>query len=295
MRILTTTSSFGEYEIPENIELIKNPYQRKLTEQELLSLLLEYKPSGLIAGLEPVTEAVMKQCDFLKVVSRCGVGIENVDIKAAEKAGIKVFNTPEAPVASVAELTVTLILMLLKKIKENEQSLRKGNWKGPKGSMLFEKKAAVLGYGRIGKKVASLLEAFGAEIIVYDINQGNLEHIIMQADIITLHLPYNIDTKNIISMKMFEKMKSTCLLINTARGGLINEDDLYIALKDKIISGAAIDCFLEEPYHGKLCELDNIILSPHMASSSIEARAQMEQEALKNVLDEMNRLESLGG
>lgn len=289
MKILTTTSSFGDYELPENIELIKNPLMRKLTEEELSDLLLVHEPDGLIAGLEPVTESVMKQCKTLRIVSRCGVGLENVELDAAKKLGIKVTNTPLAPVASVAELTVTLILSLLKKIRENDQSVREGSWKGPKGNMLADKKAAILGYGRIGQYVSSLLQAFGAEILIYDVNQGDLDDIISKADIITLHLPYNEKTKNMIDKKRFSEMKKNCLLINTARGGLVNEDDLYDALKNKRISGAAIDCFAEEPYHGKLCELDNIILSPHMASSSLESREKMEKEALENVLEELIR------
>lgn len=297
MRILTTTSSFGNHITPDDTELIRNPLHRRLTESEAESIINELKPDAIIAGLEPLTEKVISNKPYLKIISRCGVGMDNVDLNYAAANGIKVFNTPNAPVESVAEMTVALILTLIKKINISDAIMRNGGWKGPKGNMLRGKTVGIIGCGRIGTRVADILHAFGSKLIGYDTNGVNsrvimstgLDQLISEADIVCLHVPYIADTVNIIDSRILALMKKTALLINTARGGLIDEKALYNALKNNEIGGAALDCFMVEPYIGPLKELDNIILSPHMASSAVESRYIMEKEALENILNNIGR------
>ncbi|MFO7612286.1 MAG: phosphoglycerate dehydrogenase [Clostridia bacterium] len=292
MRILTTTSDFGEHDIPDEIELIRNPYGRMLSEKEISKILDEIRPDAIIAGLEPLTQNVLEGKPYLKVISRCGTGLDNVDLDAAKRLGITVFNTPDAPMAAVAEMTVALMLSLIKRINIYDEVIRRGEWKSPRGNMLSGKTVGIVGCGRIGEYVSRLLTPFGCDIIGYDIGRIPAGHIkpvefdflIKSADIISLHVPYNESNRHIIGVAEINKMKKNALLINTARGGLIDEAALYDALSLGTISGAAIDCFEKEPYDGPLKELSNVILSPHMASSAEESRQGMEKEALENAL-----------
>ena len=212
--------------------------------------------------------------------------------------GIKVTITPDAPLISVAEHTLALILSLVKKITLLDSKIRKCEWKGPKTNLVSGKTVGVIGCGRIGTYVSKLLKSFGCLVLGYDpyVKEHDIcamvgfEELITKSDIITLHLPLNSDTKNIIGLKQLKQMKPTALLINVARGGLVDEAALYEALRDKEITGAAVDCFVEEPYNGQLLKLDNTILTPHMGSSAIEARVMMEQQAVRNLLEELKKL-----
>ncbi len=290
--ILTTTSSFSINDFPTGLNVIHNPYKRKLTEDEIKGLIAKYQPVGIIAGVEPLTREVLMTAKKLKVISRCGIGVDSVDLKAAEELGIKVTITPEAPMISVAELTIGLILSLIRKINVLDAGIRKGEWKGPKGNLLSGKTVGIIGCGRIGTYVSRLLKAFGCNVIGYDNHVREhevcrivgFEELLKESDIITLHIPYTEENKNIIGAEQLKKMKPSCLLINAARGGLIDEDALYEALKNGEIAGAALDCFAEEPYKGPLTKLENTVLTPHMGSSAIEARIMMEKQALDNLV-----------
>jgi D-3-phosphoglycerate dehydrogenase len=164
--ILITTSSFGKDDsTPLDLlrkagyEIIVNPYKRKLTEEEVLDLLLEIKPTGMIAGVEPLTARVLQQAKGLRVVSRCGIGLDSVDLDAARGLGIIVRNTPDAPSTSVAELTIGLILNLIRRISFMDRELRKGNWTKESGSLVQGKNVGIVGLGRIGKRVSEILLA----------------------------------------------------------------------------------------------------------------------------------------
>ncbi|HHW00448.1 MAG TPA: phosphoglycerate dehydrogenase [Clostridiaceae bacterium] len=292
MYILTTTSSFSINEFPDGLNVIHNPYKRKLTGDEIKDLIIKYQPVGIIAGVEPLTREVMMAAENLKVISRCGIGIDSVDMKAAGELGIKVTITPEAPMISVAELTIGLILSIIRKITVLDAGIRKGGWKGPKGNLLWGKTVGIIGCGRIGTYVSRLLKAFGCDVIGYDpyikeheiCRMVGFEELLEKSDIISLHIPYTDENKNIIGAAQLKQMKPTCLLINAARGGLIDEDALYEALKNGEIAGAALDCFAEEPYSGPLTKLENTVLIPHMGSSATEARIMMEKQALDNLI-----------
>lgn len=293
MRVLVTTSSFGKaYPMPldmlkEKCEVLLNPYGRKLTTEEFIEL--TDGMDGVIAGVELITKDALNKRRNLKVISRCGVGMDSVDQDACKELGIKLFNTPEAPVASVAELTVAIVLDLLKNVSNMNASLKAGNWNKMTGLMLEGKKVGIIGLGRIGMRVAKLLSAFDTKIAYTDIEKKDVPYVFMDksellkwADIISIHSSFCEEGKFIIGNDELKLMKGS-YLVNTSRGRFVDEDALYDALKDGDIAGAALDVFSSEPYAGKIKELDNVILTPHVASSAKEGRAVMEMEAVRNL------------
>ena len=298
MKILTTTSTFStKIDIP-GAEVIHNPNKRRLTEQEIGEMIEKHQPVAIIAGVEPITREVLKKAENLKIISRCGVGLDSVDLAAAAEMGIRVANTPDAPTVSVAELTIALILNLLRNVNACDSRMRAGAWPTNHGFELKGKQVGLIGCGRIGTCVAGLLKAFGCRILGYDpfvaehpvCRMVELDELLRCSDIVSLHIPFTRENKHIIGANELGLMKNSALLINVARGGLVDEDALYAALKQNTIAGAAMDCFAVEPYKGKLAELQNIILTPHMGSGTREARMQMEQQALDHVIAELRGL-----
>ena len=307
LKVLVTTIPFGEIDpLPvkqlnaiKNLRLVINPFNRKIKEDELRDLIKDF--DFLIAGTEPITEKVLGKADRLKVISRVGIGLDNVDLKSARRKGIKVCYTPDAPSAAVAELTIAHMLNLLRKIPTVDNSIRNGIWKRFQGERLATKTIGIIGVGRIGTRVIKHLQGFNPKRIlindlidkseleqVYNVCSTSKEEIYRKADVITLHVPLTSLTKNLVTMKETSLMKSNVILINTSRGGIINEEDLYTCLRQGLISGAAIDTFEEEPYSGKLVELDNCYISCHMGSMTKDCRARMEQEATEDVLRFIN-------
>ena len=298
--ILITTSSYGK-EDPAPLEVlteagynvILNPYQRKLIQGEVHDLISMHKPVGMIAGVEPLTAEVLKIADKLKVISRCGVGLDNIDQEVAFERGIKIINTPTAPCKSVAELTVTLILASLRKIVEANQSVKQGVWVRPRGQLLGGKVIGIIGCGRIGTTVASLLAGFDVKLLGFDayltehylIKLVNLDELITGSDIITLHLPLTESTEHMVNDTFLKSMQLGSILVNTSRGGLIDEQALYDNLLSGHLNSACIDTFEQEPYNGKLVKLPNAILTPHIGSYTRESRISMEIEAALNLLE----------
>jgi D-3-phosphoglycerate dehydrogenase len=301
-KVFISTTSFAKDD-PTPLKLLKNagldvsinPFARKLTEKEISGFLLDI--DYLIAGTEPLTKLVLESAKKLKSISRVGAGLDNVDLDAAKHLGIKVFNTPHGPTQAVAELTVGLILDILRMSGSMDRDIRKGIWKKRMGSLLKGKKVGIIGFGRIGQKVAELLTPFGAEIAHYDINVVKtvmkctykpINELLQWADIITLHCPASEENKPLIGKEEFKNMKKGAWLINTSRGGLVDERSLYTSLKEGYLSGAALDVFEKEPYDGPLSELDNVILTPHIGSYAKEARIEMEADAVENLLAGLN-------
>jgi D-3-phosphoglycerate dehydrogenase len=294
-KIAITTTTFGVYNnsvlMPlseRGYKYMLNPYKRKITPEELVEI--AYDAVGIIAGTEQISEEIIQQLEKTKVISRCGVGMDNIDIDAAENAGIKVYNTPDAPTSAVAEVTVGLMINLLRKVSQMENELKMGLWKKRMGNLLCEKKIGIKGFGRIGKKVAELLKPFGCEIAYADpfvedgllgLQRLSLKELLCWADIITIHVGVN---EKLIGEKEFQCMKEGALIINTSRGGVADELILYENLKNGHLSGAALDVFEVEPYTGPLKELDNVILTPHIGSYALEARVEMEKQAVENLL-----------
>lgn len=300
--ILITTSSF-DVEASQSLsqlraqgwEFVLNPMKRKLTADEVTELLKTHQPLGMIAGVEPLGGPQLSANRALKVLSRCGTGMENVDLLAARELGIAVFNTPDAPSPSVAELALGLILACLRQIPQADRAIREGRWGAIKGSLLSGKTVGIIGFGRIGKKLAQLLSGFGVSLKVCDpmVTQDDLsggalrvelDTLLSESDIVSLHLPGGTETHHLISANRLSKMKKGAVIINIARGGLIDETALLAALQSGHIFAAGLDVFEHEPYDGPLARHPNVVLTSHMGSSAQETRRIMEEEAAANLL-----------
>ncbi len=302
-KIVIGPSSFAEIDqtplnclIAAGCLVIDNPFKRKLTKQELLQLLDE-DVVGLIAGLETIDQEVLEKTG-LRVVSRVGAGVSNVDMEAAQSLGIPVFNTPAAPVNAVAELTIGALLGLLRMIPRMDQALREGKWQKKIGTQLLGKTVAIIGFGRIGRRVANLLTPFGVQLLVVDpyvdenacgeCRKVTLHEALPEADVFTLH---SSGHDCIIGAKEFAHMKRGSYLLNVARGGVVVETALAEALEDGTVAGAWLDTFEEEPYRGALGTYPNVILTPHVGSYTAECRRQMEMEAVNNLLNYLKEQE----
>jgi len=303
--ILISPSSFGKIS-DEPFRLLKevgfnfinNPYGRKLSEEEVIDLAADCV--GIIAGVEPLTAKVMDALPKLKCISRVGAGMDNVDLEYASRKGITVVNTPDGPTRAVAELTLAMTMSLLRRIPQANANLKQKKWEKELGNLLFGKIIGVIGLGRIGRMVASQFRSLGNQVIGCDLNpdpewaQNNgvllsdMGNLLKEADILTLHIPGNADKPPVIGRSELSKCKDGAFLINIARGGVVDEDALYQALKLGKLKGAAVDVFSNEPYDGVLCELENIILTPHLGSYASESKLQMEIDAVKNLIQGLN-------
>ena len=281
------------------VEVKLNPFAARLTEEQVIDL-LGTNTIGLIAGLEPLTKNVLQAAKSLKVIARVGTGLDSVDLVAAKELEIAVLNTPDAPTKAVAELTIAHILGLLRHVSQADRQVRAGVWKGLMGSLLETKTVGIVGFGRIGKRVATLIAAFGASVIISDaqvkssdFENVGLDELCTRSDIVSLHLPYSQATHHIIDEKRMNLMKKGSVIVNISRGGLVDEAMLLVALKSGHLAGAALDCFEQEPYEGELRNLENVQITAHMGSYARETRDLMEQEAsrlLVNALHEKNLL-----
>lgn len=295
-KIIIGPSSFAEIDkapltrlIAAGYDVVDNPYKRKLTKKELFEL-LDRSVVGLIAGLETLDREVLEK-GGIQVVSRVGAGLSNVDLEAARDLGIQVFNTPDAPTTAVAELTIGAMLSLLRMIPQMDQALHEGQWQKKIGFQLQGKTVAVVGFGRIGRRVTGLLSPFGVKILVVDpyayestcsdYRRMTIQEALTEADIVTIH---SSGHDCIIAEKEFALMKKGAYLLNVARGGLISEKFLVKAIEDGTLAGAWLDTFEDEPYKGQLCSYKNVILTPHVGSYTAECRSRMEGEAVENLL-----------
>jgi D-3-phosphoglycerate dehydrogenase len=301
-KILTSPSSIGQIsQEPFDLlksngyEIINNPYGRKLTESEVISLASDC--IGIVAGVEPLNSTVIDALPNLRCISRVGVGMDSVDISYAESKDIKVLNTPNGPTRAVAELTLGLTISLLRKIPNAHYDLKNRIWKKQTGNLLYEKKVGVLGLGRIGRMVAEMFRALGNPVIGYDLypdldwaEKNNveilgLEQLLNQSDILTIHVPGNSDGSAVLNQEELSYLKDGAFLVNVSRGGVINEDALYEMLTNGKLSAAALDVFSNEPYSGKFCDLDNVILTPHIGSYAKEGKLKMEVDAVINLIN----------
>jgi len=278
-----------------SISYLINPIGRKLKEDELAEMVSDAEV--LIAGTEPITAKVMDRAGRLKLISRVGIGLDSVDLLAAEKRGIQVSYTPDAPAPAVAEFTIGLMLSLLRSIHTANQGMHAREWNRYFGRRLAECTIGIVGVGRIGSKVLQHLAGFQPRRVMLNdlapkplpVSNLNVEweskdSIYEQADIISLHLPLTPQTKGLIQAGQLLRMKKDAVIINTARGGIINEADLAQALRSGHLAGAAIDVFEQEPYRGELAAIDRCLLTSHMGSMSIDCRAQMEIEATREAI-----------
>ena len=257
------------------------------TDRTALLAALENASAILIRSATQVDAEAIAAAKQLKVVARAGVGLDNVDIKAATSAGVMVVNAPTSNIISAAELTVGHILSLARHIPAAHGALAQGQWKRSKytGVELFEKTVGIIGLGRIGALITARLQAFGMNIVAYDpyvtaaraqqlgVTLLPLDELLATADFITIHMPKTPETTGMISDAQLALMKPTAFIVNVARGGLIDEDALYRALTTNEIAGAGLDVFVHEPPTGSpLLDLPNVVVTPHLGASTDEAQ-----------------------
>lgn len=253
---------------------------------------------ALIAGLEDIGEELINSAEKLKVISRYGVGYDKIDLAAAKKRGIQVTITPGANGDSVADLAVALMLDLARNVTVMDSSIKSKDQKRPQGIEMFEKTLGVIGAGRIGQGVAVRCRGFSMKILAYDVFQNeefiretgaeyvDLKRLLAESDFITIHSPLTEETKNMISTPQFKMMKKDAIIVNTARGGVIDEAALYDALKNGEIRGAGLDATVDEPpYDSPLMSCENCIFTPHAGAATKEASSKMSLMAAENAVD----------
>jgi D-3-phosphoglycerate dehydrogenase len=263
----------------------------------LLSALAE-ADAVLVRSATQVDAEAIAAAPGLKVVARAGVGLDNVDIKAATTAGVMVVNAPTSNIVSAAELTVGHILSLARHIPAAHSALAQGQWKRSKytGVELFEKTVGIVGLGRIGALITARLQAFGVNVVAYDpyvtparaqqlgVTLLSLDELLATADFVTIHMPKTAETTGMIGLEQMKAMKPTAFVVNVARGGLIDEDDLYTALTTGEIAGAGLDVFVSEPpVDQKLLGLENVVVTPHLGASTHEAQEKAGVSVAKSV------------
>ena len=275
----------------------------EITDFSKANLMKELKEVDAVAlRTATLDEDILIHCPKIKIISRHGVGYNNVDLDYLDKHKQALAVTGTSNAVSVAEHVMTMFLYLAKKINQSDTLVRTNQFmnKASLGNFfeLYQKNILILGFGRIGQAVAKRCKAFDANILVYDpfvdkaiIQKNDYRKVefdagIKEADYITIHIPLSDQTKNLISKKEFENMKDNSIIVNTARGGIINEQDLYWALKNKKIYGAGTDVFEIEPPNNNnpLFTLDNILLSPHNAALTLECRKRMAIETVENII-----------
>jgi D-3-phosphoglycerate dehydrogenase / 2-oxoglutarate reductase len=307
VNIFVSTYPFGLYDKAPREALEKtgwnisyNSHRRKLKPAELAELAIDCE--GLVAGTEDLT-LLVQAGSKLKFISRVGIGLDSVPIPLCVKKGIKVSYTPDAVTAAVAELTLGFMIQLPRQVHIADREIRKGGWSRPVGKRLGESVIGIIGCGRVGQYVLRLLKEFRPQkVLINDITDVSCqvktilentaisyqfvskEEIFSSADVITVHTPLTELTKKMISLDQLKKFQKTAYLINTARGEIVEEGSLYIALKNNWIAGAAIDVYEEEPYHGQLIELENTILTEHIGSCSFDCRLLMELGAAEEMV-----------
>ena len=272
---------------------------RPLTEEELKQVIRDV--DALIVGIDRITDEVLKHANRLKVIANHGVGFDNIDLEAATKRGIPVVYSPHANADSVADFTLGLIIALLRKIVDAHLATKSGKFRLKKflGVELCNKVIGIIGFGQIGSRVAQRALSFGMKVITYDpyvkeevlakfnARKVSLEELLRTSDIVTIHVPLTEKTRNLIGEKELKLMKSGAVLINTARGGIVNENALYKALREGWIAGAAIDVYEKEPpsKDNPLFKLDNIIVTPHIAFFTKEAVRRMDMMIAQDIVN----------
>ena len=244
----------------------------------------------VVRSATKITREVIEAADILRLIVRAGVGLDNVDVEAAKKKGITVQNTPEAPTVSVAEMVFAMMLAMARNVAQADSSMKEEHWEKKKltGTELWNKTLGIIGLGRIGYEVARKAKAFDMEVLAYDVvdisqtckevgaKKTDLNDLIKNSDYISVHVPLVPQTKGMIGEEEFAMMKKSAFLVNTARGGVVDEKALLKALNDGEIAGAALDVFENEPpLDWELVKHPRLVATPHLASSTVEAQVRV--------------------
>jgi len=303
MKILITPRSFASFSdkplkmlTERDYKIKRNNTGRPYKKEEMLKLIKDV--DGIIIGIDELSAEIIEEADELKVISKYGTGLDNIDINMATNKEIIVTSTPTANVDAVADLAFGLILSLARRIPEADKKTKSGKWEKIIGKSVWEKTIGIIGLGKIGRQVVRRAKGFETNILVFDIVKDkkfaqkygikyvNLEKLLRKSDYITIHIPLNDATRNMISYEELEKMKKDAFLINTSRGGIVDEEALYDALKNNKLRGAALDVYTNEPLReSPLKELDNVIMTPHIGAYTEEAIENMSIQAAQNLID----------
>ena len=303
MKILITPRSFASFSdeplkmlTERNYKIKRNNTGRPYRKEEMLKLIRDV--DGIIIGIDELSAEIIEEANTLKVISKYGIGLDNIDINMATNKKIIVTNTPTANVDAVADLAFGLILSLARRIPEADKKTKSGKWEKIIGKSVWEKTLGVIGLGKIGRQVVKRAKGFEMNILAFDIVKDkkivqkygikyvNLEKLLQKSDYITIHIPLNDATRNMISYEELEKMKKDAFLINTSRGGIVDEEALYNALRNNKLRGAALDVYNNEPLReSPLKELDNVIMTPHIGAYTEEAIENMSMQAAQNLID----------
>ena len=300
MIITATSPSFSQNKILKD-EIYKyfpsaklNLVGKRFDKNELIEYIKD--ADAIIVGLEPIDDEVLSKCQNLKIISKYGVGLNNIDLEACKKRGISIGWSGGVNKLSVAEMALGFMLMFARNLYMTSNELKSGTWNKSGGFQLSGKTIGIIGVGYTGQEVVRLLQPFNCKILVNDIvnqdkyyKENNLietskEDIYKKSDILTIHTPHNSETDNLIGMEALEAMKNSAYVLNTARGGIINEKDLKYALQNNIIAGAAIDAYAEEPPIDKeFLSLPNLICTPHIGGNAKEAVEAMGKSAINHL------------
>lgn len=282
--------------VEAGLEIVENPFKRRLTRDEITRL-LDSTIVGLIAGLEPLDRGVLA-ASHLKVVSRCGSGMSNVDLTAAAELGIRVRSTPDGPTSAVAELVVAAMLDLVRGVSVMNAAMHAGKWPKTIGGQLEGRTVTIVGFGRIGRRVAQLLKPFGVRLLAVDptlagssvdgVQISTLPDALPVTDIISLHCSGEAE---VLGERELAAMKPGAYVLNCARGGVVSEAALKTALDSGHLAGAWLDTFVDEPYAGPLRNHPLVLLTPHVGSYTRECRLRMETEAARNLIEELVALQ----
>jgi D-3-phosphoglycerate dehydrogenase len=299
--ILVTLSTFGAHS-DEPIRLLEqsgftfrtNPYGRRMKPSEVIELGCNCR--ALVSGVEPYTAETLAQLPNLRCISRCGVGIDSIDLAEAKRRGIAVLNTPDEPTAAVAELTLAMMLALLRQLPKVDSLMHQCKWQRVMGHLLAGKTVGIIGLGRIGRRVAELVQALGATVIGVEpypdgdwvaargVELMDLPALLARADIVSLHASTAPEHPLRLGVAELAQMKQGAWLVNMARGDMVDDEALCEALASGRLSGAGLDVLPQEPYCGPLCDNPCAILSPHQATLTLETRVAMEVRAVENVV-----------
>lgn len=301
-RVLIGSRSFGQV-FPEHIqrleeagcEVIPNGVGRAYRAHELKDALVGV--DAIITGTDELTAEIINGADRLKTIAKHGIGLETIDLAAARAKGIVVSATPQASSDSVADLTLALLLALARKIIPAHLNTVSGGWKAYTGMELRDKVLGIIGLGRIGQQVCRRAQGFGMQVIAYDpyadqrfaeahqVKLVSMAEVLARADVVTLHLPAEQVACPLLGAAELAAMKPGALLLNTARGVLVDEDALADALRRGHLGGAGIDAFVQEPPVGSpLLELENVVLTPHIGGRTHDGLRRMGEQTIENVL-----------
>jgi phosphoglycerate dehydrogenase-like enzyme len=297
-RVAVTPRSFrqapGEHldRLRAEVDVSFPDVDRPLDEDEMVELVRGC--AGLIVGVDPVSSLVL-EAGPLRVVVKYGSGMDNIDVPAAENLGVRVSSTPGANARSVAELAVGLLLSLARNVVTHDRAVRGGSWGRITGIELAGKRLGIVGYGAIGREVARIAHGLEMEVVAHDplVDDADvplvpLEEVYATCDAVSLHVPLTAETRGMVGVEELAAMKPTALLLNTARGGLVDEEALAEALRTGRLGGAALDGFAEEPLgDSPLRGLDNVVLSPHAGAATLDAVRRTATRAVDQLLRDL--------